>query len=299
MFSRQQGILRICVLSLLLIFLFFGTAAGKKGKKKKPVPLKPIPVSELKSRMGTKVTFVQMDKQLARFGYQSIHDRPGQIGGLPYAAYVGQNGTIKDVWKASDGIRYYWIIVLDSGKKVYAEISRSNPDYIAGMYSAKDMIKGDGLVGKDIWVNQAEYKLEPQSLITENPKISYTLSHLEKVRVLGVLPKIFGHGPARARFYLKVRNQGKNEGLLGYNKINFFLTDPIDRAWGKENVDAIKQKDVRIGMTMEQAIAAVGRPLKIKSVEQENEIRATWDYGGLKLIFKNGKLWKIKRKSGR
>lgn len=299
MLRTRMRTLRIIALSLMMIFVLSGAAVGKKEKDKKVYTPKSIQVSELKERVGTKVTFVGMDEELARYDYQTIHERPGQIGGLPYSKYTGKNGTIKDVWKSKDGQKYYWIVVLDNDKKVYAEIDSVDLDYVAGMYSTKDMVSADALVGKDVWINQAEYKIEPQPLITKNPKVSFDITHLEKVRVLSVVPKIFGHGPARAKFYLKVKKKNNKEGLLGFRKYNFFTKDPINPNWPKETVDALYKKEVLLGMTMEQTIIAAGRPMDVKTIQKENETKVQWDFGGQILVFKNGLLWKIKQKGSR
>jgi hypothetical protein len=170
-------------------------------------------------RIGKEVVFVEMDKSALKQKYFNGYDlcrKPSLRcdGNFPYIKYVGKRGEIMGEVSAEDFSMHFWKIKLETGETVYAQrpiifgeagTNRDKIDYrnyqIKGMYFTEDYDEASKKVGKDIWFNSIKYLY----LITDEGHGKYPLKHLEKLKIIGVVAKVFY--PDKDVLYLKVQRE--------------------------------------------------------------------------------------------
>lgn len=250
----------------------------------------PVQENELQEMVGKKFILRSMDKSIQKYGYQSIHGAINSFAPLHYRQFAGKKGVIIGFARAEAFESLVWILELESKKKLYVKIQQTRPEYIHGIYLVDDYVKANEMVGHYIWINQNEWRVVPQALITPDPDTFYPVRHLEKVKVTGVDTTLYGHSMGRAPLNLIVETEKGQKGQIGYRKINFFAKDPIDPAWDPKVVELIRSRKVQNGMTSDQVYLAKGRPVKLKQAEKNKS--AKWEYDDMKVWFKNGKVVK-------
>lgn len=250
-------------------------------------------------RINKEVVFVEMDKSVLKQKYfdgYDLYKKPclvGCYGSFPYKKYVGKRGKIIGVVK-SDVL--FWKIKLETGETVYAEVifGEEGPDrdkieyrnyQIKGMYFTEDFNIANKKVGKCIWVNRNRYRY----LRTDIENEEYPLKHLEKLKIINVVPKVLY--PYDDILYLKVQRETGEIGLIGNREYNYFETYPIDPTWDRNIIEAIENQQVLFGMTKEQVILSWDRPEDINRTVTQYGIHEQWIYFGPKyLYFENNKL---------
>ncbi|MDI6891089.1 MAG: hypothetical protein QMC83_09160 [Thermodesulfovibrionales bacterium] len=136
-------------------------------------------LSDWQQRMGEKVVFIEGDSSPQKYGYVGIYPKPEIGRSLPYKDYVGRKGRIIGLVSDKYKVSTFWEIQLETGEKVYAHKLREFDDQIKGLYFVDDYQEAKGKIGKFIWINQKEWKVREQLLITEDRNVSYPLEHLE------------------------------------------------------------------------------------------------------------------------
>lgn len=173
--------------------------------------------------------FSEADQRLQRFGYVLWHRNPSVLEEpLAYNGYAGRRGKLlADVIKADN--RLWHVAVMQNCEKVYAQ--RNVPgapfqglkhlEYNGRVYFRSGLLHAKRLVNQNIWVNQTGLEVR-QKMYTANPSVSYPLVHGQKLTVVGVDTKRYSHTKGVGPFFLRVRDERGQEGLLKFNEQYFF-----------------------------------------------------------------------------
>jgi len=238
----------------------------------------------------TEIVFINQPPSLAKYGYGDIHYSPSlQSKSISYNQLVGKHGKI------IGSIKNYFKIVLDNCQVVYAyrTFRKTKGEYtsendIMGTYTISQYNTAKELIGKSIWVNQKRLgKYRKQHLYTDSDAISYSIKHLEKLSVEGILLSAIGHSYGLNHFFLIVKKETGEIGYIGYNKINFYVNDPIDSSWDTNVVTLINNNQVAIGMTKKQVLISWGEPDDINRTVGSWGTHEQWIYGDRYLYIEN------------
>lgn len=224
-------------------------------------------------------------------GYFGWKTHPDAAKRLPYFAYVGRKGKLtSEVITTSDSL--YRKAILENCEVVFAEISKEYPVY-QGAVLAKDLARARSLVGRQIWSNNA-LVMKNLDLITADPRRSYPVRNIERLLVTGVVLQQYGHASGASSFFIKVRKDSGEEGLLRFSDQYFYEADPLPADTPEEIRKTIEQKKVKVGMTGEQVKLSWGKPKYINKGEGAGGGYEQWVYGKHTLFFENGILARYK-----
>lgn len=251
----------------------------------------------LRDRVGKTVVFRELTAGLQRDGYTEIHASPDSYAAVRYGKYVGRKATVTGLDRRLVGTGYYWTMEFEDGSHLFAYANEARPRQIFGVYFVEDYEKASELIGKEIQVSQAAWQVQNQELITADSRVSHPVDHMEKVTVLGLETKMFGHAVARPPLFLNVRKSNDQEGMIGFLPDNFVIEKKPEEPSDKKVAAAIKSRNVVIGMTPEQVKKAWGEPAKTTKTQTEDMIKLKWTYDNVTLDFHNGVLTKITEKS--
>ncbi len=246
---------------------------------------------------GKEFAFREQSESLQRYGYQAWKKKPETISkSLDYENYVGKKGKIQEQ-QIEDRISSWFVAVLETCEKVYTSGGLKNrPRTIAdlenftGIYYTDTIHSAESMVGKKIWVN-LNSTVKDQTLFTDDPNVSYPLSHLEPLEIVGLHMKSIGHGRGAGPFYLVAKKQTGEQGYIAFNDRYFFNQDPIDPKWDKAVIEMVKQRKIKIGMTEQQALLSWGKPERVNKSVGSYGVHEQWVYGrGQYVYMENGKL---------
>jgi len=211
-------------------------------------------------RIGKEFVFREQGESLQKYRY---HDFLSEAeigiekskeyvlsGKLPYKDYVGVKGKVVAIIpKQPDSpniiqrVCSFWKIQLETGEILYyKDYSEVSDDQIDGVYFIDDYNEAKNKIGKYIWINQDAMYGRQQRSYTENENVSYPLDHLEKVMIVDVYTKELGHVYGASPFYIKVKKESGEIGLIGYNARNFFENPPVELSKIKTSFDFRKSK---------------------------------------------------------
>lgn len=214
-------------------------------------------------------------------GYFGWKAHPDSTKRLSYFNYMGRKGKLTaEISTSNDSL--YRKAILENCEVVFAVISKEYPVY-QGAVLAKELARAQALVGRQIWSNNA-LVLKNLDLITPDPRRSYPLKNIEPLRVTGVVLDQYGHASGAGSFFIKVRKETGEEGLLRFSDQYFYEYDPLPADTPEEIREAVEQKRVKKGMTGEQVRLSWGKP---KHVNKGGDFEQ-WIYGKEHLYFKNG-----------
>lgn len=249
------------------------------------------------SLAGKEFVFRERSESLQRYGYQDWKKEPATTGKkLDYESYVGKKGKLQEQ-KIEDRISAWYVAVLETCEKVYISGGlKSRPRTIAdlenftGIYYTDTLRQAESLVGKTIWVN-LNSTAKDQTLFTDDPNVSYSLSHIEPLEITGLHLKSIGHGRGAGPFYLVVKKRTGEKGYIAFNDRYFFAQDLIDPKWDKAVVEMVKQRKIKIGMSEQQALLSWGKPERVNKSVGSYGVHEQWVYGrGQYVYMENGKL---------
>lgn len=246
--------------------------------------------------LSQEVVFVQRDKSLlsADPTYFDVRKNISVVSDLPYREYVGKKGKI--IGERTDGFSDFYEIKLDNGGTVFSPYSGDEYDIRKGKYHSMDAFYfvEDFEMAKS-WINKNVYIVNKYQWDIElidyddndvfNRKIP--VDNFEKVKVIKVLPKVFGEGVGISSFYLLVE---KENGLKGYIQFEMLSEKNIISKYNKKIQNLIKERKITIGMTPKQAILSWGKPDDINRTVGSWGKYEQWVYGSNYLYFENGKL---------
>ncbi|MEI7826087.1 MAG: hypothetical protein WCI01_12360 [Chlorobiaceae bacterium] len=184
---------------------------------------------------GKEFAFREQSESLQRYGYQVWKKEPSLSGRqLDYESYVGKKGKLQEQ-QIEDRISTWFVAVLETCEKVYTSGGLKNrPSAITDLEKSTDIYytdtlrQAESMVGKTIWVNLNSTPKD-QTLFTDDPNLSYPLSHLEPLEIAGLQMKSIGHGRGAGPFYLVVKKQTGEKGYIAFNDRYFFAQDLIDQ----------------------------------------------------------------------
>lgn len=255
------------------------------------------------SLQGKEFTFREKSALLHRFGYQDWIKEPSSIGKhLDYESYVGKNGKLQESQVEVNRYSSFYIAILETCEKVYTRGgTESWPRSVADVDGSGDIYYKDtlrqveALVGTKIWLNMSSVA-KVQGLLTDDPKVTYTLAHLDPLEVTGFSAKPIDHGFSSGRpFYLIVKKLNGDRGYLAFDDRHydrtFFNEDPIDPTWDKTVVEIVKKRWLKAGMSVQQVLLAWGKPESINKTVGSYGVQEQWVYGHGKYVYiENNKL---------
>ena len=243
-----------------------------------------------------------MANKLAQRGFSLIKVQPSiNTGNLSIDKYAESEGKIVDKVKAEYNspaekqavlntvqfTHYYYKIILSNCSIAYANTGVGDL-----LYTPKKVYdEAKKLVGDSVWVDKrADFGMYSGS----------DLSHLENVKVIRVEPVTFNRqndymqSETVSSVILKVKNFNNEITTLPYNDEFFFAENPINQSWSKEIKYAIKNQEIVIGMSDEQARLSWGQPDDVNSTVTAGNREEQWVYGDgterTYLYFENGGL---------
>ena len=226
-----------------------------------------------------------------RAGYFSWKTSPDSAKRLSYFAYVGRKGKLtSEITTTSDSL--YRKAILENCEVVFAEITKEYPVY-QGALLAKDLARARSLVGKQIWSNNA-LVIKNLDLITADPRRSYPVRNIERLLVTGVVLEQYGHASGAGPFFIKVRKDSGEEGLLKFSDQYFHESDPLPADTPEEIRKTIEEKKIKRGMTGEQVKLSWGKPKHVNKGAGARGDYEQWIYGKYVLYFENGILSSFK-----
>lgn len=241
------------------------------------------------SLKGVELTFRETYSGGETYGYQ-LWRKQADLGarGLPYKPYVGRKGKVAvGIIEGKGGFGKFKRVVLDNCETVYAYVSDGEtPD---GAFSSLDLELGKALIGKQIWIDQAQVA-RPSTLATLNRDVTYPLSQLEPVTVIDLYLPSIGHAYGRGPFFLKVKKSSGEMGFLAFNSMYFHRTYPIAPDTPARIADAIQQQEVVLGMTAEQVKLSWGKPEDVNRTVGSWGVHEQWVYGRKFVYLENGKV---------
>ncbi len=152
------------------------------------------------------------------------------------------------------------------------------------------------LMGKPVWLNRNSVT----ELFTEEKGITVPTEHIERAEVTEVVTESFGFlgGAKSDALYLRVKKPDGRTGLLPNLPDYYYINDPILPAWPKAIVEAVKKREIFIGMPSEAAKASWGKPKEINTTVTANTVLEQWVFGdfGSYVYIRNGKVesWQSK-----
>ena len=106
--------------------------------------------------------------------------------------------------------------------------------------------------------------------LTDKKDISVPRRHLQKLEVVGVETRMYGHAPP-AMLHLVATTQ-KGDRVLVPNRIDlFYEEDPVKESWGEELGRMIRQGRIRRGMTTDMVRLSWGDPQRVKKSGGDRE----------------------------
>lgn len=280
-YRRKEGAMNRLLAVLVTLFIaVYASGCAPKTAGPPPCPFEKIagdPFEFLPSYPG--------GERAGYFGWKTHPDSPKR---LPYFNYVGRKGKLtSEIITSRDSL--YRKAILANCEVVFAEISKEYPVY-QGAVLAKDLARARALVGKQIWSNNA-LVIRNLDLITADPRRSYPLGNIERLLVTGVVLDQYGHASGAGSFFIKVRKDSGEEGLLYFSDQYFYESDPLPADTPEEIRKTIEQKKVQTGMTAEQVQLSWGKPKHVNKGAGGGY--AQWLYGKRHLYFENGILTRI------
>lgn len=245
--------------------------------------------------LSQEVVFVQKDKELSPFGYSNVTKTISGIRkGLPYKEYVGKKGKIMGV--RNNGVSDFYEIKLENGETVFStyyedkyNIRKGKYYTMGGFYYVEDFEKANSWINMDVYiVNKRHWDVKLIDYAGNdvfNGEIP--VGNFEKVKVLKVVPKVFGHGPGIASFYVLVEKENSQKGYVPFEMLS---EENLISKFSKEIQNMIKERKITIGMNTEQAILSWGEPDDINRTVGAWGEHGQWIYGSKYLYFENGKL---------
>ncbi|OGU40888.1 MAG: hypothetical protein A2455_17145 [Ignavibacteria bacterium RIFOXYC2_FULL_35_16] len=245
--------------------------------------------------LSQEVIFVQKNKALSSYGYSNVTKNISGIrNGVSYNEYVGKKGKI--IGERTNGFSDFYEIKLDSGETVFSTYNDDEYDIRKGKYHSmddfyfvEDFEMANSWINKNVYlVNKYHWDIELMDYDDKdvfNGKIP--VGNFEKVKVLKVVPKIFGEGKGISSFYVLVE---KENGQKGYVQFEMLSEKNLISKFSKKIQNMVKERKIAVGMTSEQAILSWGKPDDIKRTIGSWGKHEQWIYGSNYLYFENGKL---------
>lgn len=269
--------------STLAVFLLFLAVLSKALNAESPTS------SEYISSKGEEFIFTNTYPGGEKYGYLMWHKKPEGYGGsLSYDVYCGRKGKLEPgIIYSSSRISKFRRAILENGEILYVNIiGDRTPDNI---YFLKEMDSAKALIGHKVWINHANV-VRPIELITPDRNISFLTHHLEVVTVTDVVLDRYGHERGVGAFFIKVRKASGEEGLLKFHNRYLCASDPFPSGTPKKIIQAVKQQEIILGMTSEQAKLSWGEPDQVNKSVGSWGVNEQWVYGNQYLYFSNGKL---------
>lgn len=246
----------------------------------------PSEYPEAKARIGQAFELREMDEGLIKYAYKLSEKPKFSLDNLSYEKFHGKRGKVIDIVSDGSGsvmTGYFWQIEIE-GEKYYARWIPVVPDYLESSYFLGDLDLATKLTGKKIWVVK-------QKLITPEKEIQVRVGHLDEVEVIGIDTKSYGHGfDGASPFWFRIKTADGKEGLVPYDKRFFFIEDPIKQSWNPAIIEAIRSRNIKLGMTPEQVRLSWGNPERINRTVAANTVLEQWIYGRQYLYIENGKV---------
>lgn len=223
---KSMGVRHLCFSTMAAAFIFTQSGIASAQRMQAPRVQASCDYSEISA---PEFVFSEADERMRRFGYLLWHKSPSVLEEpLEYGAYVNRRGKLlANVINADN--RLWHVAVMENCEKIFAE--RNVPgapfqglkhlEYNGRVYFRSGLLHAKRLVNKDIWVNETGLEVR-QKMYTADPRISYPLSHGQRLQVIGVDTKRYAHTKGVGPFFLRVRDDQGRDGLLKFNEQYFY-----------------------------------------------------------------------------
>lgn len=291
----MKKVIFVCAtLSLLLL----GCPKNNVQITSNQTPIRAVKNCDYESYQGKEFVFREQTTSLQQYGYQRWQKSTDLISNkLNYADYVNKHGKVSGRILRNKSYRNYYEGITENCESIYSMVSPSDEgidrlEKFTGIYFIDTLNRAKGLVGHDIWVSVPYGVKKAQVILTPDPEVNYPKNNLEKLHVIGVDTKAYGHAYYGASpFFLVVTTESGKEGLIPYSSRDFHETNPINPEWDDSTVERIKAGKVAIGMSREQVLLSWGPPQKNNKSVGSYGTHEQWVYGnGQYLYFENGTL---------
>ncbi len=261
---------------------------------------------------GRQITFNQISESLQKyFGTNGWKELDG-YSTLEYNELVGESGFIDGI--IVDKKRYkFWVVKLNSGKKVIKKVQNDLEwGFIDDTYFIDDYKVANKLVDSSIWLNDIKdnYSKDGKIYVFKNIFIDggsqrTNFKRFQKVKVIEVVPFVYGHTYHGTPFYLKIQGEDGEIGYVRYGKTkkgvqsrltHYYTKNPISDKWTEEIISLIKKGKIKIGMKSEQVSFSWGKPDKINKSIGSWGVHEQWIYMRYYLYFENGILTSLQTK---
>lgn len=276
-------------IALFILVLIPKILYGNSTTTKEELSIKQI--CDYTNIQGEQFTFAQTFKGGEKYGYQFWGTKPDTSSpNLSYENYVGKSGklTSEKLYSTHSRISFHRKAVLENCEEVYIRLFEGSESY-NGIYFESEILAAKKLISTTIWVNNTNV-IKPQSIITESEKIEYQTFNTEPLTVTGIVLTSYGHSRGSGPFFIKVRKNTGEEGLLKFNNSYFYDKNPIPKGTPKNINTSIQQQKIQIGMNQKQVILSWGNPDKVNKSVGPWGVHEQWVYESRYLYFKNGHL---------
>ena len=261
---------------------------------------------------GRQITFNQISESLQKYfgtdGWKYLNGNST----LKYNELVGENGFVEGI--IVDKKRYkFWVVKLTNGKKI---IKKFGNDYKWGFiddtYFVDDYEVANKLVDSSIWLYDIKdnYSKDEKLYVFKNIFIDgegqrTNFKRFQKVRVIEIVPFVYGNTYHGNPFYLKIQGEDGEIGYVRYGKtkigvqsrlVHYYIKNPISDKWSEEIISLIKKGKIKMGMKSEQVSVSWGNPNKINKSIGSWGVHEQWIYKGHYVYFENGILTSLQTK---
>ena|GEM_PF-5524399 len=288
---------------IALLFCLFVVTLTPMAKKKD---------CHFDSLSGREFVFRDLIDSQKGYGYRWTK-KPGKVGlyenGLKYKKYGPLKGVLLEeifVRELKFGAEYYFVAVLENCETIYAlkRVVSIDPStfnvhdkHAETLQAHHQIVFPDALrrerkesIGKVIWINRPALPGD-KNLFTLKKKVSYPVSHLERVTIVDFETTDFGPNRGICPYFAIVRRKTGEQGLLPFDPAYYFERDPVDPSWKRDIADAIRQERPLKGMTVEQLTLALGEPRQKLGGAAAGAAHKTWRFGkDLMVILRDGRV---------
>ena len=266
-----------------------GIVLSKRPDEKQQITQKGQTMTLDPSKIGYPTIKVAPSLNAGNLSSKKYSETEGKIIGEVKAQYESAAAKRGVLSTGSFSDKYYKIVLSDCSI-VYANTGVGPLEYVP----KKNYDKAQKLLGDSLWVDRRNEYFD----FGKNSEAK--LSHLEVVQVTTVEPisitnpRVDAVDDQISSVTLRVKTFQNEEATLPYNEDYYFTKNPINAEWPTKIKYAIKNQEIMIGMTEEQARLSWGRPMDINRTVTEENISEQWVYeGGAErtyLYFENGEL---------
>jgi len=244
---------------------------------------------------GRKIVFSEISKSLQQYFDDWIYRSGSFYKNVIYEEVVGDTGLVGGIIVDKTGDEY-WKIKMASGEVYFHEKDFYDLKwgFIDHTYFLDDFDKAKQMMNKYIWLFQVKEKTYGddrlfvfRNIYDDNANQLTKFTKFQKVKVIDVVPFVYGNTYTGSPFYLQIQSDTGEIGFVrhhstyyGFQKryIHFFEEDPFSPDWSDEIVGLIKEGKIRIGMSKNQVKLSWGTPDDINVTVTSRYRHEQWVY---------------------